>query len=347
MPVSYAGGFLETVDQVLDYEAAGLDRILLPEAYSFDAVSQLGFLAARTKTIDLVSSILNIYSRTPSLLAMTAAGLDYVSGGRFILGLGASGPQVVEGFHGVAYDTPLQRTREVADICRTVWRREPLDHHGSAYEMPLSRDRGGSGLGKPLKLVNTPVRPDIPLILAALGPKNVELAAELFEGWEPLFYLPEKADEAFGESLAAGLGRRDPGLGAFDVTVDTKLLICDDETEIARAEQQVREHLALYIGGMGARGRNFYNALAGRFGFEDAAAEIQDHFLAGRRVEAAAAVPDGLVHGVSLIGDVDHVKVRVAAFRDAGVTTLNAQPLAREHSRRVAHIGALKTIASS
>ncbi len=187
--ITYSGGFAETVEEAADLERAGLDIIFMAEAYSFDAVSQLGYLAAKTKTVQLASGIFQIYTRTPSLMAMTAAGLDYVSGGRFVLGIGASGPQVIEGFHGVPYDSPLGRTRELVDICRQVWRREPVRHDGKHYQIPLPPEKG-TGLGKPLKLINHPVRERIPIVIAALGPKNVALTAEIAEGWQPIFYHP-------------------------------------------------------------------------------------------------------------------------------------------------------------
>lgn len=344
MPMAYSGGFTETVEQLVDYERAGLDVVHVPEAYSFDAVSQLGFLAARTTTVEISSGILNIYSRTPTLLAMTAAGLDYVSGRRFVLGLGASGPQVVEGFHGLPYHAPLARTREVASICRAVWRRERVVHDGPLYHLPLTKEQGGSGAGKPLKLINHPLRERVPMVLAALGPKNVALAAELFEGWEPIFYYPEGAKDAFGDALAAGLARRDASLGPLQIVVDTHVAVTENDDEREAAMQLVREHLALYVGGMGARGRNFYNDLARRYGFEDAAATIQDLFLAGRKAEAAAAVPDALVDGVSMIGPKNWIKERVEAFAATGVTTLNAKPLAPTHERRVADIATLKEV---
>jgi len=192
MALNYAGGFSETVAELADYEKAGLDIVFVPEAYSFDAVSQLGYIAAKTQRLEIASGILQLYTRTPTLTAMTAAGLDYVSGGRFTLGLGASGPQVIEGWHGVPYDAPVGRTREIIEICRQVWRRERLEHVGPHYQIPLPAGRG-TGLGKPLKLINYPVRERIPIVVAALGPKNVELAAEAAEGWEPIFYYPEKA----------------------------------------------------------------------------------------------------------------------------------------------------------
>lgn len=344
MPLSYSGGFRQTVAELRDYEHAGLDRVLLPEAYTFDSVSQLGYIAAKTERIEIGSSILNVYSRTPALLAMTAAGLDFVSDGRFLLGIGASGPQVVEGWHGVPYDAPLGRTREILEICRAVWRRERLDHHGRYYDVPLTRGRGGSGLGKPLKLINQPVRPAIPVILAALGPKNVELAAELCEGWEPIFYYPETAVDAFGDALDAGRAKRSADLPPLDVMVDTRVLISENADEIAQAEQQVREHLALYVGGMGARGKNFYNDLAVRFGFEAAAKEVQNLFLGGDKAGAAAAVPDDLVRGVSLIGAPAHVAERVEAFRASGATTLNAAPLGATHQARFRDIARLREL---
>lgn len=335
MPLAYSGGFKQTVDELSDYEGAGLDIVFVPEAYTFDAVSQLGYLAARTGTVAIASGILNVYSRTPTLLAMTAAGLDSVSDGRFTLGLGASGPQVVEGFHGVPYTAPLARTREVVAICRQVWRRERVQHDGEHFHVPLTAEYGGSGLGKPLKLINTPVRERVPMVLAALGPKNVALAAELFEGWEPIFYFPERADAAFGDALREGLVRRSADLPPLDVIADTHLRICDNPTEVEQALAQVRRHLALYIGGMGARGKNFYNELAHRYGFGAAADAVQDLFLEGRTQEAALAVPDELVRGVSLIGSGAEVRERVEAFRAAGVGTLNARPLAGTHAERV------------
>ena len=209
MGLNYSGGFEETVAELAEHEAAGLDIVFVPEAYSFDAVSQLGYIAARTSTVEIASGILQIYTRTPSLTAMTAAGLDYVSNGRFTLGIGASGPQVIEGFHGVQYDAPLGRTREIVDICRQVWRREKVQHSGKHYSIPLPADQG-TGLGKPLKIINHPVRDRIPIVLAAIGPKNVALTAEIAEGWLPIFFVPERAHEIWGESLEAGQGEARP-----------------------------------------------------------------------------------------------------------------------------------------
>ncbi len=342
MALNYAGGFAETVAELADYEKAGLDIVFVPEAYSFDAVSQLGYVAAKTERLQIASGILQIYTRTPTLTAMTAAGLDYVSGGRFVLGLGASGPQVIEGWHGVPYDAPIGRTREVIEVCRKVWRRERLEHAGRYYTIPLPPDQG-TGLGKPLKLINHPVRDRIPIVLAALGPKNVALAAELAEGWEPIFYLPEKAASVWGEPLAAGTARRDPGLGPLEVIAQAGLAIGEDTgglLDLGRAT------MALYIGGMGARGRNFYNDLAVRYGYEKEAAAIQDAYLDGRKREAEGLVPAALLEGTSLVGPRSLVAERVAAMRESGVTTLNVAPLAATHAERVALIEQVRDLAA-
>ena len=339
MFLSYAGGFAETVVELADYERAGVDIVFVPEAYSFDAVSQLGYLAAKTERMQIASGIFPLYSRTPALLAMTAAGLDYVSGGRFMLGLGASGPQVIEGWHGVPYDAPIGRSREIIDICRMVWRRDRLSYQGRYYHLPLE---GGTGLGKPLKLINHPVRERIPIALAAIGPKNVELAAELAESWMPIFYLPEKAAEVWSAAVAEGGAKRDPALGPLDVIASTQLAIGDDVTHL---RDRARPELALYIGGMGAKGRNFYNTLASRFGYEAEANAIQDAYLAGRKEEAEALVPAELLERISLIGPESYVRERLAAYRDAGVTTLNVTPLAPTHEARVGLIERVRALA--
>jgi F420-dependent oxidoreductase-like protein len=338
---SYSGGFRETAAEIRELESAGLDLATVAEVYTFDAVSQLGYLAAVTERVELMSGIVPIYSRTPALTAMTAAGLDFVSDGRFTLGLGASGPQVVEGWHGVPYDAPLQRTREVVEICRQVWRRERLVHEGPKYTIPLPAEQG-TGLGKPLKLINTPVRDRIPVMLAAIGPKNVELAAEIAEAWEPIFFMPEKAGSVWGDSLAAGRARRDPALGDLQIVVGVPVAIGDDVEPML---ERVRPQLALYIGGMGARGKNFYNDLTRRYGYEDEARTIQDLYLDGRKDEAAAVVPEELVRAVSLVGPESHVAERVAAFRDAGVTTLVLQPLDDSPESRLRTVETMREIA--
>jgi F420-dependent oxidoreductase-like protein len=339
MFLNYAGGFAETVVELADYEKSGLDIVFVPEAYSFDAVSQLGFLAAKTERMQIASGIFQLYSRTPALTAMTAAGLDYVSGGRFTLGLGASGPQVIEGWHGVPYDAPIGRAREIIEICRMVWRRERLVYQGRYYQLPLE---GGTGLGKPLKLINYPVRERIPIALAAIGPKNVELAAELAESWMPIFYLPEKAAEVWGAAVAGGMAKRDPSLGPLDVIAHARLAIGDDVTGL---RDVARPELALYIGGMGARGRNFYYDLAGRLGYEAEAKAIQDAYLDGRKGEAEALVPADLAERTTLIGPESYVRERVAAYREAGVTTLNVTPLAPSHEGRVHLIEQVRALA--
>jgi F420-dependent oxidoreductase-like protein len=339
MMLNYAGGFAETVGELADFERAGLGIVFVPEAYSFDAVSQLGFIAARTTRLEIASGILPIYSRTPALTAMTAAGLDYVSGGRFTLGLGTSGPQVIEGWHGVPYDAPVGRTREVIEICRMVWRRERLEYHGGRYELPLS---GGTGLGKPLKLINHPVRERVPILVAALGPKNVALAAELADGWQPIFFFPERAALTWGEALAEGRARRDAALGPLDVVATAALAIGED---VAGLRDHTRPELALYIGGMGAKGKNFYYDLACRYGYEDAAGQIQEAYLAGRKDEAAALVPAELVEKTSLIGPRGYVSERLAAYREAGVTTLNVTSLAPTHEQRLADIETVRALA--
>ena len=339
MMLNYAGGFAETVVELADYERVGLDIVFVPEAYSYDAVSQLGYIAAKTERLQIASGILQLYSRTPALTAMTAAGLDYVSGGRFTLGLGASGPQVIEGWHGVPYDAPIGRAREIIEICRMVWRRERLVYKGRYYELPLA---GGTGLGKPLKLINHPVRERIPIALAAIGPKNVALAAELAESWMPIFYLPERAGQVWGPAVAEGGAKRDPSLGPLDVIASAPLAIGDDVTGLRDLSRPL---LALYIGGMGARGRNFYNDLARRFGYEGEAKAIQDAYLDGRKEEAEALVPAELVERTSLIGPESYVRERIAAYREVGVTTLNVTPLAPTHETRVRLIEQARSLA--
>lgn len=338
--LDYSGGFREAVDHIVVLEKAGVDIALVAEAYSFDAVSQLGYLAAKTSTIELGSGVFPIYTRTPTLLAMTAAGLDFVSDGRFRLGIGTSGPQVMEGFHGVPFDAPLGRTREVVEICRQVWRRERVQHQGKSYQIPLPADQG-TGLGKPLKIINTPVRERIPITIAALGPKNVELTAEIAEGWQPVFFYPEKADDVWGDALRAGKAKRDSRLGDLDVMVGVSLAIGDDVEERLN---WAKPHLALYIGGMGARGQNFYHKLATRYGFGEVADHIQDLFLAGRKAEAIAAVPDELVRRVNLIGPRGYVKERIAAFAEAGVTTLLATPVTTDGAEYVRYVEELQQL---
>jgi F420-dependent oxidoreductase-like protein len=325
MQLSYAGGLKESADLAAGLEKAGLDIAWIAEAYGADAVSVMGYIAAKTSTVKIASGILPIYSRTPTLLAMTAAGVDALSDGRCILGLGASGPQVIEGWHGVPYDRPLERTREIIEICRQVWRRERVEHEGRNYTIPLPPD-AGTGLGKPLKMITHPVRDRIPVYVASLGPKNVEMTAEIAEGWLPIFYIPEKAKQVWGESLAKGAANRSADLPPLDICAGGMLAIGDGPDTIGIREFG-RPMAALYIGGMGAKGRNFYNELARRYGYEQEAEEIQDLYLAGKKEEAAAKVPAEFLELTSLVGPAGYVKERIAAYKEAGVTVLNVLPV--------------------
>ncbi|HWN36793.1 MAG TPA: LLM class F420-dependent oxidoreductase [Pseudonocardia sp.] len=320
--VHYAGNVLEMAERVRTWEGIGLDVVWVAEAYGYDAPTMMGYLAARTERVQIGSAILPLYSRTPALLAQTAAGLDHISGGRAILGLGASGPQVIEGWHAVPYDRPLARTREIIDICRRVWRREPLVNDG-VYQIPLPAGQG-TGLGKPLKLINHPDRTDIPIFVAALGEKNVALTAEVADGWIPTMFIPEQAADIWGGALATGAKARGADRGPLRVVAGGALAIGEDVTAL---RERARPNLALYIGGMGARERNFYFNLACRYGFEAEANRIQDLYLEGRKEEAAALVPAALLERTSLIGPAGHVKERVAAYREAGVTILNVNPI--------------------
>jgi F420-dependent oxidoreductase-like protein len=286
--------------------------------------------------VQIASGILPIYTRTPTLIAMTAAGIDAMTDGRCILGLGASGPQVIEGFHGVPYDAPIGRTREIIDICRKVWKRDDrVTFEGKYYTLPLPPEQG-TGLGKPLKIITRPVRERIPIHVASLGPKNVQMTAEKADGWLPIFYLPEKADLVWGDDLRAGTAKRDAELGPLDVVAGGIVSITDDPGPLL---DMGRSMAALYIGGMGSRERNFYNQLACRYGYEDEAKKIQDLYLDGKKDEAAAAVPEEFMRLTNLVGPEGWVRERIAAFREAGVTTLNIVPVAADP---VALVGKLR-----
>ncbi|MGH9228676.1 MAG: LLM class F420-dependent oxidoreductase [Acidimicrobiales bacterium] len=324
MPLSYAGGFKESAAQAAELEAAGLDIVWVAEAYGFDGVSLMGYLAAVTERLEIGAAILPIYSRTPTLLAMTAAGIDALSDGRCVLGLGASGPQVIEGWHGVPYTEPVGRTREIIEICRKVWTRERVTHEGRSYTLPLPPDRG-TGLGKPLKLITRPVRERVPIHVASLGPRNVRMTAEIADGWLPIFYLPEKVDEVWGADLAAGAAKRPADLGPLEIVAGGLLAVGEDA---AGVRDLARPMLALYVGGMGAKGRNFYNDLARRFGYEAEAEKIQDLYLDGQKDDAAAAVPPGLLEAATICGPEGYVRDRIAAYKDTGVTVLNVTPIA-------------------
>jgi len=320
MQMSYAGGFKESAALVREYEQNGLDVAWIAEAYGLDAPSFMGYLAAQTETVQIASGILPIYTRTPTLLAQTAAGIDAMSDGRCILGLGASGPQVIEGWHGVPYDAPIGRTREIIDICRQVWKREaPLEHDGRYYHLPLPAGQG-TGLGKPLKIIGRPVRSSIPIYVASLGEKNVQMTAEVADGWLPIFYLPEKAREVWGTDLDIGAAKRSAELGPLEIAAGGFVAVTDDPDPMLDFG---RATAALYIGGMGSRERNFYNQLAIRYGYEKEAKEIQDLYLEGKKNEAAAAVPLEFLRLTNLVGPEGYIKDRVQAFKDSGVSILN------------------------
>jgi F420-dependent oxidoreductase-like protein len=298
----------QIIEIVRAADALGYDSLWIPEAWTFDGFMVLTSLIPETTNIKLATGIVNIYSRTPALIAQSTATLDALSGGRAILGIGASGPQVIQGWHGMAYDKPLQRTREVIEIVRMILRREPLDHEGEIFTLK----------GR-LKIINHPLRPAVPIAVAALGPKNVALAAELADAWLPTLYSPEKAAGVFGPSLEAGRALRSPDLEPLDVVAPATVAITD---EPATARAMARAGIALYVGGMGSRTQNFYNRLFQQYGYVDEAQTIQELYLTGRQKEAVGAVTDAMVDEVSLIGPAGLVKDRMAAFAESGVTTL-------------------------
>ncbi|MCA1647434.1 MAG: LLM class F420-dependent oxidoreductase [Chloroflexi bacterium] len=332
--LAYGDGFVKSVERVVRLEQVGLDVVWVAEAYGFDAATRLGYLAARTQHVELASGILPIYSRTPALLAQTAAGLDEISGGRAILGLGASGPQVIEGWHGVPYDRPMQRTREIIDVCRMVWRREEVRYDGRVLKLPLPTEQG-TGLGKALKILTHPVRDRIPIYIASMGERSVELTAEVAEGWLPIFFLPENADGIWGKPLQRGLAKRSPDLGPLEIAAGGPLAIGHG---LEGLRDLARPQLALYIGGMGARAKNFYNDLARLYGYEQEAAEIQDLYLSGHKQAAEARVPASLLEALSLIGPEGYVKDRIAAFKAAGVTLLDVIPVGTDPLGDVARV---------
>jgi F420-dependent oxidoreductase-like protein len=319
----YAGNPREAADEVAALEKAGLDTIWVPEAYGFDSPTLMGYLAAKTERVEIGAAIINVYSRTPGAIAQTAAGLDNVSGGRAILGLGASGPQVIEGWHGLPYDKPLGRTREVVDIVRMALRREKLEYDGTVFHLPLPEGRG-LGLGKPLKMLTKPERPVVPIYVAALGPKNVEGTAEYADGWMPFLYAPEKAKDVWGDALAAGTAKRSADLGPLEITAGGMVCVGED---VKGMLDFVRPTVALYVGGMGAKGKNFYNQLACDYGFEKEAAQIQELYLGGNKRDAEALVPQELLEMGNLVGPESYVKERIAAFAEAGVTNLQIVPV--------------------
>ncbi len=324
--LQYDGNPRAAADQVAAWEKAGLDTVWVAEAYGFDSPTLMGYLAARTETVEIGAAILNIYSRTPGTLAQTAAGLDNVSGGRAILGLGASGPQVIEGWHGLPYTKPLGRTREVVEVVRAMLRRETIEYSGKHITLPLPADQG-TGLGKPLKMLTKPERSAVPIYIAALGEANVRATAEYADGWLPHLYAPEKADIAWGESLRAGTAKRSADLGPLEVVAGGLVAIGEDVKSMLDFARPI---VALYVGGMGARNKNFYNELVCRYGFEQEAKEIQDLYLDGHKRDAEAKVPMELLEMINLVGPASYVQERIAAFRESGVTSLNVIPASED-----------------
>jgi F420-dependent oxidoreductase-like protein len=319
-------------------EALGYDSVWAAEAYGSDAATMLAWIAGQTSTIKVGSAIFQMPARTPAMTAMTAATIDQLSGGRMLLGLGTSGPQVAEGWHGQRFGRQLLRTREYVAVVRQALARERLEYHGETIELPLP-----DGPGKALKLMISPAQERIPIYLAAIGPKNTALAGEIADGWLPAFFSPEHVAElrALLEEGAARVGR---SLEGFDIAPSVNIFVNED-LELAR--NVMRPVLALYIGGMGSRDQNFYNKLSQRYGFEAAAQEVQDLYLEGKKAEACAAIPDELIDMVSLCGPADVVRERMAVFRDAGVGSLLITPMAFSVEDRLAQVRAAAELAAA
>ncbi len=316
-------------------ERCGFHSVWTSEAYGSDAVSPLAWIGARTTTVRLGTAIMQMPARSPATTAATVATLDLLSGGRVLLGLGTSGPQVAEGWHGQAWGKPLTRTREYVEIVRAILRREaPLEHHGEHYDIPYSGP-GATGLGKPLRIIVHPPRADVSIYLAAIGPKNVALAAEIGDGWLPIFFSPERFAETHRPMLEEGFARRGGRPDGWDLAAHVPVVVTDD---VAAGRDFLKPLLALYVGGMGAKGRNFYTRLAERYGYADAAATIQELYLAGKKDDAIAAVPDALVDEVALVGDRARIADRLAAFRECGVETLILQARQPEALRLLAEL---------
>jgi F420-dependent oxidoreductase-like protein len=315
----------ELIALAQEAERLGYDSAWAAEAWGTDAVTVLSWLAATTSTIKVGSAILQMPARTPANTAMTAATLDLMSGGRFLLGLGTSGPQVVEGWHGEPWGKPLAKTREYVELVRAALRRDTLEHDGEHYQVPY-RGPGATGLGKPLKLMVRPLRADIPIYLASLRPKSVALAAEIADGWMPVFFSPERARQTFPVPFARN---------GLDIAACAPAVVSDD---VASARDALKPYYALYIGGMGARGSNFYNDLVRSYGFEAEAETIQTLFLDGRQRDAAAAVPDALVDELALVGPRERIADRLAVWRESGATTLLVSTRDSETVRALAEL---------
>src|SRR3954465_5105766 len=321
--IGYWGLGLTRQDQleiVREAERLGYDSVWAAEAYGSDVATILGWIAGQTEKIKIGSAIFQMPGRTPAMTAMTAATLDQLSDGRMLLGIGSSGPQVSEGWHGVRFAKQLQRTREYVGIVRMALARERVEYHGESYELPIP-----NGPGKALKLMIPPVQSKIPIYIASIGPKNTALTGEIADGWIPTFFSPEYMHES-KKLLEEGATKREGGMlpDDFDIAPMVSIAIDDD---IDRARDAVRPLLALYVGGMGSRDKNFYNQLVSRYGFEAAAKEVQDLYLSGKKDEAAAALPAELIDQTTLVGTADHIKERLAVYKDAGVGTLMFSPM--------------------
>ena len=321
----------DNINLVLEAERLGYSVAWCAEAYGNDAATVLTWIAAKTSTIDVGSAIFQIPARTPAMTAMTAATIDTLSGGRFRLGLGVSGPQVSEGWHGAKFDKPLGRTREYIDIIRMAFARERVQYDGEHYKLPLP-----DGPGKPLKMIIHPVREYMPIYLAAIGPKNLELAGEKCDGWLAIFYDPEFAQDQVA-SIRAGMERAGRADAAFDITPTLPVVVGDD---VKAAADPIRGYAALYIGGMGSREQNFYNRLAVRMGYEKEAKEIQDLYLDRKYDDAAAAVPFEFIDRTALIGSVDRMADKMQQLAEAGVTTLNVSGYGATQDERIATLRA-------
>jgi F420-dependent oxidoreductase-like protein len=328
----------QQLEIVQEAERIGYDSVWAAEAYGSDAATVLAWLAAGTERIGVCSAIFQIPGRSPAMTAMTAATLDQLSDGRFRLGLGPSGPQVSEGWHGVRFGRQLRRTREYVDVVRMALRRERVEYHGETIELPLP-----DGPGKPLKLTISPVQEEIPIYLAAIGPRNVSLAAEIADGWLPIFFSPEHVQE-FRPLLEEGAARAGRTLEGFDVAPTVNVLVSDD---VDAARDAMRPMLALYVGGMGSREKNFYNRLVQRYGFEEAAREVQDLYLDGKKQEAAAALPAELIDLTTLVGPADKVRDRLAVYAQAGVGTLSVSPMAFDAAARLQQLRLVAELAEA
>ena len=316
-------------------ERCGFHSVWTSEAYGSDAISPLAWIGSRTTNVRLGTAIMQMPARSPATTAATVATLDLLSGGRVLLGLGTSGPQVAEGWHGQAWGKPLTRTREYVEIVRAILRRDaPLEHHGEHYDIPYTGP-DATGLGKPLRIIVHPPRADVPIYLAAIGPRNVALAAEIADGWLPIFFSPERFAETHLPRLEEGFARRGGRPEGWDLAAHVPVVVTDD---VAAGRDFLKPLLALYVGGMGAKGKNFYTRLAERYGYAEAAATIQDLYLAGKKNEAIAAVPDALVDEVALVGDRARIGDRLDAFRECGVGTLILQARQPEALRLLAEL---------